>query len=119
MDAINSFMSGVGFAWPNCSKTVKSGRNACNYREAAYFMVTEEGIGNVCIYPYRSRNEANEGMDFGLFGFAVPSRILFNEKCDELASAGPGAPHNTIRKGFRDWLGSVIKEMLGRVRREE
>ena len=51
--------------------------------DADYFMVTEEGTGNVRIYPYRNRNDANEGMDYGVFGFMIPSRILFNFKGEE------------------------------------
>ena len=83
VDWLNSWLSGVAFAWPNCNTEVVGHRGACYFLDADYFMVTEEGTGNVRIYPYRNRNDANEGMDYGVFGFMIPSRILFNYKGEE------------------------------------
>ena len=75
-------------------------------------MTTEEGSGNVRIYPYINRREADEAMDYGLFGFMVPSRILFNDRGEELVANGPGTAHNTIRKSFRQWLKTELENRV-------
>ena len=116
---LNNWLSGAAFAWPKCNSIVMTERNACHFLKAEFFMVIEKWTGNVRIYPYLNRNDANEAMDYGFFGFMFPSRVLFSVGGEELAANGPGFAHNTIRKSFRFWLKNEVEQLVNSARLQE
>ena len=92
----------IGFADPNAKFTVnrkwaKEGKDDAKH---PFFIVTEEGIGNVVIYPVN----LPEGAARNAFNSLSSSRILYNRKGDELDKGGMGLARNTVANQFTEWL---------------
>ena len=66
-----------------------------------YFMVTEEGTGNVFVYPLNVGSR--EAADI-IMNTRHCSRILFNKDSMELRKQGMCLAHNTIRSAYSQWM---------------
>lgn len=69
------------------------------FKTATCFLVTEEGLGNVKIYPFPDTVQAIRALKS-----AYSSNVVFDTCAKELCAGGYGFAHETCRRNGARWL---------------
>lgn len=91
--------AGVGFAI-DANVSVNEIYIGDKFSEAQYFLVAEQGTGNVVIYPFQDETRAI----YNSTSVFWSCNVVFNKKAQEISMGGMGFAHNTCRYNGARWL---------------
>jgi hypothetical protein len=74
------------------------------FKTAMCFLVTEEGFGNVKIYPFPDTAQAIRASKS-----AYSSNVVFDKSAKEVCAGGYGIAHETCRRNGARWLCERLK----------
>lgn len=91
--------AGVGFAI-DANVSVNETYIGDKFSDSEYFLISEEGTGNVMIYPFKDESRAI----YSSMSVFWSCNVVFNKRAQEISMGGMGFAHNTCRYNGARWL---------------